>query len=41
MLIKKAVHKLNSNKIDEGGMLFYTNIIHRTDLLYCTCIYNI
>ena len=30
----KAIQKLKSNKIDEGGILFSNNFIHGTDLLY-------
>ena len=32
--VKKAVMKLKSDKIDEGGALFSNNFIHGTDLLY-------
>ena len=34
MDVKKAIHKLHTNKIDEGSILFSNNFIHGTDLLY-------
>ena len=32
--VKKTIHKLKLNKIDEGVILFSNNFIHGTDLLY-------
>ena len=32
--VQKAIHKLKSNKMDEGGILCSNNFIHGTDLLY-------
>ena len=32
--VKKAIHNLQTNTIDEGSILFSNNVIHGTDLLY-------
>ena len=42
MDVEKDVHKLKSNKIDDGGRLFSNNCIHGTNLLnlYLSMLFN-